>query len=462
MLKDLPGVDRLLGHLTAARLVEQYGRPLTVEALRTALQNARENILAGGEHVPSSAVLIGEAQEILAGWLAPTLRRVVNATGVIVHTNLGRAPLSDAALDALHGVGGSYSTLEFDLETGGRGSRSLHAEALLTRLTGAEAALVVNNNAAAVLLALTALAGHSRERPGGGGVILSRGQLVEIGGGFRMPEVMAQSGARLAEVGTTNRTHLRDYERAIDAETALIMRVHRSNFDIVGFTTEPTVGELAALARDNGLLFVDDLGSGALYDTAQYGLKREPLVQESLEAGADLVLFSGDKLLGGPQAGILAGRADVVARARRHPLARAVRPDKLALAALSATLTHYLKGEALRDVPVWRMISAPVDGLDERARRWASDLAAAGLDAAVVDSESVVGGGSLPGETLPTRAVAITVASPDGAARRLRSGDPPVIVRREEARLIVDPRTVLPRDEDDLLAALKSLAQYSS
>src|SRR5690606_26195976 len=299
-------------------------------------------------------------------------------------------------------------------------------------------------------------------RPGGGGVILSRGQLVEIGGGFRMPEVMAQSGARLAEVGTTNRTHLRDYERAIDAETALIMRVHRSNFDIVGFTTEPTVGELAALARDNGLLFVDDLGSGALYDTAQYGLKREPLVQESLEAGADTVLFSGDKLLGGPQAGILAGRADVVARARRHPLARAVRPDKLALAALSATLTHYLKGEALRDVPVWRMISAPVDGLDERARRWASDLAAAGLDAAVVDSESVVGGGSLPGETLPTRAVAITVASPDGAARRLRSGDPPVIVRREEARLIVDPRTVLPRDEDDLLAALKSLAQYSS
>lgn len=457
-LRNLPSVDRLLGHLSAARLIETYGRPLTVEALRAVLDAARQRILDGAGHAPSSAVLIGEAQELLDAWLTPTLRRVINATGTVVHTNLGRAPLSDEVLEALASVGGGYSTLEFDLESGGRGSRSLHADALLRRITGAEAATVVNNNAAAVMIALTALAGPGREHPAGREVLLSRGQLVEIGGGFRMPDVMAQSGARLVEVGTTNRTHLRDYERAIGPETAAIMRVHRSNFDLVGFVTEPGVQEMAALAHEHGLLFLDDLGSGALFDTSQYGLRREPTVYESLQAGADLIMLSGDKLLGGPQAGILLGRADVIERIKRHPLARAVRPDKLALAALNATLLHYLRGEAERKVPVWRMISVRLEELDKRARAWAGALKQAGLEAKVVNSESVVGGGSLPGETLPTRAVAIAVRSPDAAARRLREHKPPVIVRREDDRLLVDPRTVLDRDEEDLLGALKSLA----
>jgi len=457
-LRNLPSVDRLLGHLSAARLIETYGRPLTVEALRAVLDAARRRILDGEGHAPSSAVLIGEAQELLEAWLTPTLRRVINATGTVIHTNLGRAPLSDEALAALVSVGGGYSTLEFDLESGGRGLRSLHAEALLRRITGAEAATVVNNNAAAVMIALSALAGPDREHPAGREVILSRGQLVEIGGGFRMPDVMAQSGARLVEVGTTNRTHLRDYERAIGPETAAIMRVHRSNFELIGFVTEPGVQEMAALAHEHGLLFLDDLGSGALFDTSQYGLRHEPTVYESIEAGADLIMLSGDKLLGGPQAGILLGRADVIERIKRHPLARAVRPDKLALAALNATLLHYLRGEAEHKVPVWRMISVRLDELDARARAWADALTQAGLEAEVVDSQSVVGGGSLLGETLPTRALAITVRSPEAAARRLREHRPPVIVRREDDRLLVDPRTVLDRDEDDLLAALKSLA----
>ncbi len=456
-LRNLPSVDRLLGHLAAARLTEQYGRSLTVEALRDALDLARERILQGAGEPPGDALLVDAARQTLEGWLAPTLRRVINAAGVIVHTNLGRAPLSDAALDTIREMGGGYSTLEFDLESGGRGSRSVHAEALLRRLTGAEAAFVVNNNAAAVMLALAALAGPTRDAPGGRGAIVSRGQLVEIGGGFRMPDVMAQSGARLIEVGTTNRTHLRDYERAIREDTALIMRVHRSNFAIVGFTTEPTLAELAGLAQRHALPLIDDIGSGALYDTAAYGLAPEPTVQASLEAGADLVMFSGDKLLGGPQAGILVGRQAVIDRLKQHPLARAVRPDKLCLAALAATLAHYLKGEALAAVPVWRMIAAPLEALDERARRWAGELAQAGLSVEVVDGQSVVGGGSLPGETLPTRLLAIRVGSPDGAAGRLREQAPPVIVRREDDCLLVDPRTVLERDEEELIAALNAL-----
>ncbi len=458
LLRNLPSVDRLLGHLAAARLIEQFGRPLAVEAVRLVLDETRERLRRGAGDVPGDALLLDAARRTLEEWVAPTLRRVINATGVIVHTNLGRAPLSEAALEAIQQVAGGYSTLEFDLQGGVRGSRSVHAEALLQRITGAEAAFVVNNNAAAVLLALTALAGRTRQHPAGRGVIVSRGQLVEIGGGFRMPDVMAHSGAQLVEVGTTNRTHLRDYEAAIDENTALIMRAHRSNFAMVGFTTEPTLEELAGLAHHHGLLLIDDLGSGALYDTSAYGLAAEATVQASLAAGADVVMFSGDKLLGGPQAGILLGRADTIAALRGHPLARAVRPDKLCLAALAATLAHYLKDEALRHIPVWQMISAPVEVLDERAQGWAAELARAGLDVEVMDGQSVVGGGSLPGETLPSRVLAIAVESPDEAARRLRAYQPPVIVRREEERLLVDPRTVLARDEADLLAALKSLA----
>lgn len=457
LLRNLPSIDRLLGHLAAVRLIDSCGRPLTVEALRLVLEEARTQVLAGSDSIPSDALLIAAAQNLLEQWLTPTLRRVINATGVIVHTNLGRAPLSDAALEAIREVGGGYSTLEFDLEQGVRGSRSLHAEALLRRITGAEAALVVNNNAAGVLLALTALAGPTRDHPQGRGAIVSRGQLVEIGGGFRMPDVMSQSGARLIEVGTTNRTHLRDYEQAIDSETALILRAHRSNFAIVGFTTEPTLEELTALAHARGLLVLDDIGSGALIDTAQYGLAPEPLVQASLAGGADVVMFSGDKLLGGPQAGLLVGRAEVIDSLKRHPLTRAIRSDKLCLAALTATLTHYLKGEALQKVPVWRMISTPAATVGERTARWAAELQQAGLACEVIDGQSVVGGGSLPGESLPTKLVAIRVESPDAAAKRLREHMPPVIVRREQDRLLVDPRTVLDRDEEKLLVALTTL-----
>jgi L-seryl-tRNA(Ser) seleniumtransferase len=286
--------------------------------------------------------------------VAPSLAPLINATGVIVHTNLGRAPLSAQARAAVARVAAGYSALEYDLPAGERGSRSVHAASLLARLTGAEAAFVVNNNAAAVLLMLTALC-QGRE------VIISRGQLVEIGGGFRVPDVMAQSGARLVEVGTTNRTHLYDYARAITPETGAILVAHHSNFKIVGFTSEPSLAELAALAREHELLLLYDQGSGALLDTAAYGLDPEPLVQDALAAGADLVTFSGDKLLGGPQAGILAGRRDLVAAVARHPLARAVRPDKLCLAALSATLVAYLTGRAPEQIPVWQMIARPAE-----------------------------------------------------------------------------------------------------
>jgi L-seryl-tRNA(Ser) seleniumtransferase len=462
LLRNLPSIDRLLGLPPARRLIEQFGRPLATEALRAALDETRQQVLDGSQAaIPAAERVVEHAHGTLEAWTTPTLRRVINATGVIVHTNLGRAPLPDAALDALAEVGGGYSTLEFDLDSGTRGSRSVHAETLLKRVCGAEAALVVNNNAAAVLLTLTALAGRTRDNPDGRGVIVSRGQLVEIGGGFRMPDVMAESGARLVEVGTTNRTHLRDYEQAIDESAALILRAHRSNFDIIGFTTEPALEELASTAHQHGLLCVDDIGSGALFDTAQFGLRPEPTVQASLAAGADVVMFSGDKLLGGPQAGILVGKAEVISTLRQHPLARAIRPDKLCLAALSATLLHYLKGEALDKVPVWQMISTPVNSLDARAQRWAKALAQTGLSCEVIDGQSVVGGGSLPGETLPSRLVSIRVPSPDAAARHLRGCQPPVIVRREDDRLVADPRTVLDRDEQELLAALKTLAAAS-
>ncbi len=459
LLRNLPSVDRLLSTSAATVLIARFGRPLVLEALRTTLDDVRER-LRGGEEAPTDdESLLNQAGATIETWLLPTLRRVINATGVIVHTNLGRAPLSEAALESIRAVGGGYSTLEYDLDGGTRGSRSQHAELLLRRVTGAQAALVVNNNAAAVLLALAALAGPDRHHPQGRGVIVSRGQLVEIGGGFRMPDVMAQSGACLVEVGTTNRTHLQDYQNAIDPNTALILRVHRSNFAMVGFTTEPTLEELAIVAHQHHLLLADDLGSGALYDTSIYGLAPEPTVQASLQAGADVVMFSGDKLLGGPQAGILVGRAEVIEQLKQHPLARAVRADKLRLAGLAATLTHYLKDEALDEVPVWHMISTPLEALATRAETWVAVLRQAGLSCEVIDGQSVVGGGSLPGQTLPSRVVTIRVESPDEAARRLREHEPPVIVRREEGRLIVDPRTVLERDESELLYALKTLVE---
>jgi len=447
--RGLPSVDRLLADSRVGALAAEYGVPTVTDLVRQHLDDLRRAI-AAGRSCPTFDEIASSLVERAASTLALSLRPVINATGVIIHTNLGRAPLSDEALAAMAAVGRGYSNLEFDLEEGERGSRFVHLETALCQLTGAEAAIAVNNNASALLLALSALA-QGRE------VIISRGQLVEIGGGFRIPDVMRQSGTRLVEVGTTNRTYLHDYEEAIGEETAAIMRVHASNFRLTGFTHSVPLAELAALAHQRSLLLFDDLGSGCLLDTTPFGLPGEPTPQESLAAGADLVLFSGDKLLGGPQAGIILGRQDLVSTLRRHAMARAVRLDKTSIAGLAATLLHYLRGEALGKVPVWRMISASLPDLERRAHRWARACRRAGLPARVVEGRSMVGGGSLPEESLPTRLLAL---GGDGSldvqalARRLREGEPPVVARIERDTLLLDPRTVDPRQDRILLKAL--------
>ena len=442
-LRKLPSVDRLLQEEAVAALATRWGHELTVEAAREVLEIARETI-RGGEPSPRTESLVRQLGERLAAKLQPTLRPAINATGVIVHTNLGRAPLSAEARAAMDAVALGYSNLEYDLQAGRRGSRYVHAEELLCRLTGAEAALVVNNNAAALLLVLMAFA---RDRE----VIISRGQLVEIGGGFRIPDVMRQSGATLIEVGTTNRTYAGDYAEAITEATVALMRVHRSNFRLTGFVHEPSLGELVDLAAERDLLLFDDLGSGTLLDTVPFGLAHEPTIQESVTAGAGLVSCSGDKLLGGPQAGIILGHASAIAALKRFPLTRALRVDKTTLAGLQATLRHYLLGEATEKIPVWRMISQREASLQKRAKKWARKLGDLGLTADVVPGRSTVGGGSLPGETLPTRLVTLAVESPDAVSANLRSGNPPVIARIEEDRLVLDPRTVLPEQEAALL-----------
>jgi L-seryl-tRNA(Ser) seleniumtransferase len=448
-LRSLPSVDLLLQSSAAQDLTQSYGRDLTVEALRACLEEARDAIRDGDDGAdPDQILACCEAK--LNAWMAPGLLSIINATGVILHTNLGRAPLSREAQLAITELASTYVTLEFDLDSGGRGQRGAHIEALITRLTGAEAALVVNNNAAAVLLGLTALA---KDRD----VLISRSQLVEIGGGFRIPEVMAQSGATVVEVGTTNRTHLKDFEHAVGDDTALIMRAHHSNFLLMGFTAEPSLEALVALGRERGVPVLDDLGSGALIDTATFGLGHEPMVQESVRAGAALVTFSGDKLLGGPQAGLIVGDAASVHSLRKHPMARAVRPDKLCLAALEVTLGHYLRGEAEEKLPVWRMIAASTDSLQQTARAWRQAVATGD----VVEGRSTVGGGSLPGETLPTWLLALDVPHPKAFLARLRRQPTPVIARIEDDRVLLDPRTVLPEQGETLLRGLRDALSHS-
>jgi L-seryl-tRNA(Ser) seleniumtransferase len=444
-LRDLPSVDRLLSADDASDLIASYGRPLTLQALRVSLESARIAIQQG-EAAPKEADLISGTRATLQSWLLPSLKPVINATGVIIHTNLGRAPLSVAAQHAISEVASDYSSLEYDLERGARGSRDDHIERILVRLTGAESALVVNNNAAAVLLVLTVLA-HEME------VIVSRTQLIEIGGGFRIPQIMEQSGAILREVGTTNRTHFKDYEGAVTDKTALILRVHHSNFKLVGFTTEPSLTELIDVGRQHDLPVLDDLGSGALLDTAKYGLGHEPMVQESVREGAPLIAFSGDKLIGGPQAGIVVGEKALIDRLRKHPMARAVRSDKMSLAGLSATLNHYLMDEAPETVPVWMMITASEDQMKSRAEEWKQRLGTG----EVVSGRSTVGGGSLPEETLPTRLLALEADHPNEFTDRLRQVDPPIIARVEDDRVLCDPRTVLPNQEKRLLSGLRSV-----
>src|SRR5579885_2998109 len=446
-LRLLPSIDELLHSPAGQQLIERFSRPLALRALRATIAQARTTILAGAS-CPSSQELLLAAGHMLEQEQQPNLRPVINATGVIINTNLGRAPLSQSALAAVQQVAGGYSNLEYDLEAGERDSRHTHVIDLLRDLTGAEAALVTNNNAAAVLLALSTLA-MGRE------VIISRGQLVEIGGGFRVPDVMRQSGCHLVEVGTTNRTRIGDYEAALTERTALLLSVHPSNFLITGFTESTPVKSLAELAHRRELLVMEDLGSGCLLNSEQYGLAHEPTPQESLEAGADVVCFSGDKLLGGPQAGILLGKAEIIAQIAKHPLMRAVRIDKMTLAALEATLRHYQRGEAATHIPIWQMIAATPEQLAERAAAWTTQLQARGVIAHVQRGESTVGGGSLPGETLPTYLLALDATHLpvplEGLARRLRSRPVPVVARILRDTLLLDPRTVL-KEQDHMVA----------
>lgn len=439
-LRRLPSVDLLLNTPQGRDLISAYGRPLTLNAIRSVLDQARDDFHRK-KIIPDQAALLSRCASQLNDWTTPTLQQVINATGVILHTNLGRAPLSQSALLAIQEVSQGYCTLEYDLVKGARGSRTVHAEDRLKRLTGAEAALVVNNNAAALLLILSALARRRR-------VLIARSQLVEIGGGFRVPDVMKQSGALLVEIGTTNRVHLADYETVLQEQPiALVLRAHRSNFQIIGFTSEPSLTEIVQISHQANIPVVDDLGSGSLIDTAQFGLGHEPTVQESLAAGVDLVCFSGDKLLGGPQAGIILGREDLVAKIKKHPLARAVRADKLCLAALSATLLHYVKDEAVSKIPVWRMIAEPSDQIRQRASRWIKILD----QGEVIPGQSTVGGGSLPEETLPTFLVALNVPNPNRVLANLRAAQPAIVARLQDDRLVLDPRTVLLEQDAILL-----------
>lgn len=448
-LRKLPSVDRLMEHPELLPCAQTYGRDLVLEAVRETLEGLRGALVAGSPY-PGESGTVARVKAHLESIVCPTLRPVVNATGIILHTNLGRAPLSQDTLAAMRSVGSGYSNLEFDLEVGRRGSRYVHAEDLLRRLTGAEDALLVNNNAGAVLLALSALA-KARE------VIVSRGELVEIGGGFRIPEVMAQSGALLVEVGTTNRTYVDDYASAVTERSAALMRAHRSNFRITGFVHQASLGELVALARDRGLLMLDDLGSGTLLDTQQYGLAHEPMVQESVAQGADAVTFSGDKLLGGPQAGIIVGQADLIARLRRFPLTRALRVDKTTIAGVQANLLHYLKGEAEREVPVWRMISMSQQEIAGRARKLVAALGAVGSGCELLPGRSMVGGGSLPEEALPTTMIALPGAAPESLAKALRCGRPSIVARVHDRKVLLDLRTVLARQEEALIARLREV-----
>lgn len=452
-MRDIPSIEQLRQRPAMQAMEAEFGRAAVVEALRAEAEALRRRV-AGGETPPAdvAGMLEREVPARLEALAAPSLRRVINATGVILHTNLGRAPLAQAAIDRVAALGG-YTNLEYDLASGHRGRRDTHAERLLCRLTGAAAAIVVNNNAAATWIALAALA-SARE------VIISRGELVEIGGGFRVPDVMAQSGAVLREVGTTNRTRAADYAAAIGDRTAAILRVHPSNFRIEGFTERPPLEELTALARRFNLAVIEDIGSGWLGEPPPpAALRDEPAPASSIAAGADLVLFSGDKLMGGPQAGIIAGSTAAVGLVRRHPLMRALRVDKMTYAALEATLQEYAAGRAAATVPVARMIALTIDDIAPRAEALARQLQA-GAGAEIFDGTSTIGGGSAPGSALPTRLVALNhpALSAVQIEERLRASDPPVIARIDNGRVVLDLRTVAPEEDGMLLEVLRRLS----
>jgi L-seryl-tRNA(Ser) seleniumtransferase len=452
-MRAIPAIERMRQRPAMLELEAVYGRAAVVEALRAEAAALRGSG-AAETGMDAGGVIAAMEQAVmrrLAVTNAPSLRRVINATGVVIHTNLGRAPLGRAAVDRVAALAAGYTNLEYDLEQGTRGRRDVHAERLLCRLTGAAAAAVVNNNAAATLVVLAALAA-GRE------VIISRGELVEIGGGFRVPDVMAQSGALLREVGTTNRTRAADYAAAIGDRTALILRVHPSNFRIEGFTERPALPELVALGRRFGIPVAEDLGSGHL-GAAGAVLADEPIVSRSVAAGADAVMFSGDKLLGGPQAGIIAGTLETVSRVRAHPLMRALRVDKLTYAALEATLEEFAAGRAHTTVPVAMMLAMSAEEIGRRAQMLSDALVSDGIQAVVVDGESTIGGGSAPGITLPTRLVRILHPALTASAleAQLRRYDSPIIARIENDHVVLDLRTVDPQDDTILLSAFDGL-----
>jgi L-seryl-tRNA(Ser) seleniumtransferase len=458
LLRQIPSVDDLLAQPRLAALTKRVDRELVVEIARTVLADLRNRITGEGAATVvalDSLALQERIASMVERMLAFSLQPVINATGVILHTNLGRAPLSGAAAEEIQRSATSYSNLEYDLEAGARGKRDVHVAQMLERLTGAEAAIVVNNCAAAVLLVLAALAK-------GGEVIVSRGELIEIGDGFRIPEIMAQSGAVLREVGTTNRTRVVDYENAINENTRLLLRVHPSNFTITGFAEKPSMEELVSLAQRTGLPLVEDLGSGCLVDLSSAGIS-EPTVRQSVDAGVSIVMFSGDKLLGGPQAGIIAGKRELISRVRRYPLFRALRVDKLTTAALAATLAAYLRGAA-DEIPALRMIRMSVDEIKRRAqnflRELTPELPLGEVELEITDGSSLAGGGSTPTQSLPTKLIRIasaryTAAQLEQRLRRAPTGIS-VIARVEDDRLILDLRTVFPEQEPALLKTLAS------
>jgi len=424
-LRDIPALDTLLRSPKGKALEAEFGHKLSVKTLRQALDKVRQMVIDGGD-MPDTDTILAQAQASARAWTAPSLLPVINTTGIILHTNLGRAPLSADTITAMDAVSGAYNNLEFDLETGKRGKRSVHAEDLLQQLLGVESAFVVNNNAAATMLILSALARDKK-------VAIPHSQLVEIGGGFRVPDVMRQSGAKLAAIGTTNRIHLRDYENALEDGAALVMNAHHSNFKIIGFTTEPAQKEIAALAQRYERPFTT--------------------IQEALADGVDLVSFSGDKLLGGPQAGIIVGRADLMAKVKKHPFARAVRADKTCLAGVSATLAHYLKGEAVEKIPIWRMIARLEKDLHAQAQAWVEAIGFGDVSPGF----SKVGGGSLPEEQLPTHVIRLSVKKPDQFLRSLREQPFPIIARIENDQVLFDPRTVLPDQQDTFLSQMQQV-----
>ena len=446
MMKELPKVDRILGWPEISALLAKHPRPEVIVAVRTVLEQLREQVRNNGDTAllePSR--ITAQVSSVLAARSRPSLQAVVNGTGVVVHTNLGRSPLADEAEEAIHTVSTGYSNLEFDLFTGERGTRYGHVEGLICELTGAEAALVVNNNAAAVILALSSLA-QGRE------VIVSRGELVEIGGSFRIPDVMRQSGAKLFEVGTTNRTHIRDFQTAITDATALLLKVHTSNFAIIGFTAETSVAEMSTLGQESGIPVMLDAGSGCLIDLSPFGISGEPTIRQYLDAGADIVTFSGDKLLGGPQAGLIAGKRQFVEPMKRHPLLRALRMDKLSLASLEATLRLYRdERQALAAIPTLRMLTMTAEQLTRRADMMTRRLRRTLPDTVKLvkhPGESSAGGGSFPLLQLPTTLIEVGVAghSPQQVEAALRRAATPVLGRIYRDRFLLDVRTIMDRD----------------